>query len=88
MIGPWTHPYRMRPEERSAGKKAGDVISICLLFAVLGGALWLARWNHARGRGDRQGAFRLALFVLQIPTLAASSVNRMRSSDVRRASTA
>ncbi len=63
MIGAWTHPYRMRPEERSASKRAGDVISICLLFAVLGGALWLARWNHARGRGDRQGAFRLTLFV-------------------------
>jgi hypothetical protein len=63
MIGPWTHPYRMREQERSAGKRAGDVISICLLFGVLGGALWLARWNHTRGRGDRHGAFRLALFV-------------------------
>ncbi|HVP48658.1 MAG TPA: serine/threonine-protein kinase [Bryobacteraceae bacterium] len=63
MIGAWTHPYRMQPEERSTGHKAADVISTCLLILVLGGAVWLARWNHTRGRGDRQGAIRLALFV-------------------------
>jgi len=63
MIGPWTHPDRMQPQERTTGQKAADVIATCLLILVLGGAVWLARWNHARGRGDRQGAFRLALFV-------------------------
>ena len=63
MIGAWTHPYRMQPQERTAGQKAADVIGTCLLILVLGGAVWLARWNHTRGRGDRQAAFRLALFV-------------------------
>src|SRR5205085_9544998 len=63
MIGPWTRPGRMQPEERTGPQKAGDVISICVLILVLGGAVWLARWNHVRGRGDRQGAFRLAVLV-------------------------
>jgi hypothetical protein len=63
-IGPWTNPYRMQPQERGAGQKAADVIGVCVLILILGGAVWLARWNHARGRGDRQGAFRLALVVL------------------------
>jgi len=63
MIGPWTHPDRMQPQERTTSQKAAQVIGTCLLILVLGGAVWLARWNHARGRGDRQGAFRLALFV-------------------------
>jgi hypothetical protein len=63
MIGAWTNPYRMQPQERTAGQKAADVIATCLLILVLSGAVWLARWNHTRGRGDRQGALRLALFV-------------------------
>jgi len=63
MIGPWTHPARMQPEEPTAGKKAANVFGICFLILILAGAVCLARWNHVRGRGDRQGAFRLALFV-------------------------
>ena len=63
MIGGWTHPYRMQPQERSASQKAADVVGTCLLILVLGGAVWLARWNQRRGRGDRPGAFRLAAFV-------------------------
>src|SRR5207253_1611561 len=63
MMGPWTRPARMQPEERTAAQKTSNVISICVIILVLGGAVWLARWNHARGRGDRQGAFRLAVFV-------------------------
>jgi hypothetical protein len=63
MIGPWTHPWRMQPEEPNAAKKASEVLGVCVLISILGGAVWLARWNHRRGRGDRQGAFRLALFV-------------------------
>jgi len=63
MVGAWTHPYRMQPQVRSTGQKAAEVIGTCLLILTLGGAVGLARWNHKRGRGDRQGAMRLAVFV-------------------------
>jgi hypothetical protein len=63
MIGPWTQPARLPQKEQTAGKKASTISAICFLISILAGAVWLARWNHVRGRGDRQGAFRLALFV-------------------------
>jgi len=68
MVGPWTRPSRLHPEEPSATDKAGQVVFLGLFFLVLIGATWLARRNYVRGRGDRQGAFRLAcvVFLLQM----------------------
>jgi hypothetical protein len=63
MIGPWTHPERMRPAEQSSGEKAANVMLLCVLALLLTGSVWFAHWNHKRGRGDRQGAYRLAFFV-------------------------
>ena len=66
LIGPWNRPYRMQPFERSAGQKAADILAITILVLVLAGATSVARWNMVRGRGDRRGAFRLALFVFAV----------------------
>jgi serine/threonine-protein kinase len=55
-------PYTMaRPSEFPTvrGGKIRDLIFI----VVLVGAIWLVRYNLRHGRGDRQGAFRLAAFV-------------------------
>ena len=67
-IGDWTHPYRMRPYQYAPGDKARQVIFIMIFLFLLVAAGLLARLNYRRGKGDRQGSFRIALvvFVLQM----------------------
>jgi predicted Ser/Thr protein kinase len=69
LIGPWTKPQRMADaEKKSLGDRIGRIIGIFLLIGGLGGGAWLARRNYRHGRGDRQGALRLAIviFLLQL----------------------
>ena len=68
LTGPWTRPSRLHPEEPSPGQKVGQIILLFIFLLILIGATWLGRRNYVRGRGDRQGAFRLAVvvFVLQM----------------------
>ena len=63
LIGPWTRPGRMRPYQYTAGEKAFFVFFSVFLVLLLGASAVLARRNLRLGRGDRQGAFRLAAFV-------------------------
>jgi serine/threonine protein kinase len=61
MIGDWTKPGRMTSlEKKSTAQKAEHIIELIVLVAVLLGSVLLARKNYREGRGDRQGAFRLA----------------------------
>ena len=69
LIGDWTKPQRMiDSEKKSLGEKAGRIIEIVLLVGGLIGSALLARRNYLRGRGDRQGALRLAVvfFLLEM----------------------
>ena len=68
LIGDWTKPDRMKGPEDSTGKKVRQVLEIALLLSLLPGAIYLARRNYRQGRGDREGAFRLAsvMFALEI----------------------
>jgi serine/threonine protein kinase len=62
LIGDWTKPERMiSSDKKSLGDKAGRIIGIILLVGGLSGGALLARRNYLRGRGDRQGALRLAI---------------------------
>jgi serine/threonine-protein kinase len=70
LIWPWTRPERMQEYQRTAQEKANSAIFLALFLAVLMGAVFLARRNLRLGRGDRRGAFRLAVFVLVILALA------------------
>jgi serine/threonine-protein kinase len=59
IIWPWTKPLRQEQQEGS-----GDVIVFYIInVALLIGAIWLARHHWHTRRGDRKGAFRLALFA-------------------------
>ena len=69
LTGPWTHPSRLHPEEPSAGEKASNIMLLLIFLLVLVGATWLGRRNYVRGRGDRQGAFRLACVVFALELL-------------------
>ncbi len=70
LIWPWTRPSRMQEYQMTAQEKASNAIFLGLFLAVLMGAVFLARRNLRLGRGDRRGAFRLAVFVLVILALA------------------
>ncbi len=70
LIGDWSKPERM-VTPRSADEKrsrASQIIGLTLLFALLLAGAVLARRNYRHGRGDREGALRLAgvMFVLEI----------------------
>ena len=69
LIGDWTKPTRMKStEKKSIGEKAGRIIGLIVLVSALVGSVLLARKNYRHGRGDREGALRLAIvmFLLQI----------------------
>jgi serine/threonine protein kinase len=68
LIGDWTKPERIKSPEDSMGKRVWQIVALCLVLALLSGAIYLARRNYRQGRGDREGAFRLALvmFALEI----------------------
>ncbi|MDQ5839253.1 MAG: protein kinase, partial [Acidobacteriota bacterium] len=63
LVAPWDKPYRMQPFETEPTKKRLLIFVFGLFLAVLLGAAWMARRNMRLGRGDRKGAFRLALFI-------------------------
>jgi serine/threonine protein kinase len=63
MIGPWTKPLRMQPVYRT-GMEGKAMTGAFLILAAL--AYFLA-WRHFRlRRGDRRGAFRLAVIVFSV----------------------
>jgi len=69
LIGDWTKPNRMtNTEKKSIGQRISRIVGLCLLGSLLVGAGSLARKNYRQGRGDRQGAFRLAsvMFMLEM----------------------
>jgi serine/threonine-protein kinase len=68
LSGPWTKPQRMNPAERTRAEKASQMIGLIIALVVLAGAVFLARRNYVRGKGDRRGALRIAsvVFVLEL----------------------
>ncbi len=70
LIGPWTRAERMQPYKSTAGRRAVLRIGMVLWLAMLVISAMLARRNLRLGRGDRRGAFRLAVFVFAARTVA------------------
>jgi hypothetical protein len=62
-VFPWTEPQRIGGQPRPVAQTVMNTIQIALFLAILGGAVLMARRNIRMGRGDRRGAFRLALFL-------------------------
>jgi predicted Ser/Thr protein kinase len=65
VIGPSSRPERMQP----AQLQAGDLVFFSLAFALLGLAAFTAWRNFRSGRGDVQGASRLAAFAFGVESL-------------------
>jgi serine/threonine-protein kinase len=69
LIGEWTKPDRMiSTDEKSFGSSLISDLRLFLVVSGLIGASLLARRNYRRGRGDREGALRLAIvmFLLEM----------------------
>jgi hypothetical protein len=64
LIGPWTVATRMQAQQRPLSDRSAYAVLLTLLFAMLIGALLLARHNVRTGRADRRGAMRVAVFVI------------------------
>jgi hypothetical protein len=64
LIGPWTVPTRMQVAQRPVSERIAYATLLTLVIAGLVGALLLARHNVRAGRADRQGATRVAVFVV------------------------
>ena len=63
IVGPWSKPAVGQADLRSAGEKVGVWILFGVFFGILLLGALLALRNLRLGRGDRRGAFRVALFV-------------------------
>jgi hypothetical protein len=71
VLRPWSHPDRMSASAAPGPRvPVGDVAVGILALALPVGGVLLARRNLRLGRGDRKGAFRVALFVFVTYTLA------------------
>ena len=72
VIPPWQKADRTTSIGAPTVWRAGQAAFAVIGFVVLWGALFLARRNLRRSRGDRKGAFRLALFVIVLVFLTRS----------------
>ena len=63
VVWPWTRPERMEKYAWPAGKLLRQALWITLSLLLVGAASFMARRNIVLGRGDRRGAFRVALLI-------------------------
>jgi hypothetical protein len=70
VIGPWTVPVRMQPDERTRQQIVVDWVGLSQAFAVFGVAAALAWRNWRLGRADGRGSSRLASFTIVCIMLA------------------
>ena len=63
-INPWTQPGLMRETPRSSTQQWVQSVIAAAVLCVLASAIFVARRNLRKGRGDRRGASRLSGFVL------------------------
>ena len=66
LIGEWTRPTRMRQTEQTASENVGTMIVLFTFLIMASSAIFFAYRNYKRGRGDRQGALRLAGMVFAV----------------------
>ena len=65
LIGPWTKPRRM-PSDSNSGRQLQLILFAMLALVIIIGGGWLASRNLSQGRGDREGAWKLACWVAAI----------------------
>jgi len=66
VVGPWSRPARQLAAAVTRRERAGEVFLTTIFLLLLAICVGLARRNLRLGRGDRQGASRLAVYVFVI----------------------
>jgi hypothetical protein len=66
VVQPWTRPERMQPFQRTRGELVAQALNTVLMLVLFVGGALMARRHVALGRGDRQGATRVAVFALAL----------------------
>jgi len=66
VVWPWTRPERMEKYAWPPGKLVRQALWITLLILLICAAGFMARRNLVLGRGDRRGAFRVALVITAV----------------------
>jgi serine/threonine protein kinase len=70
MFGPWTRPARLGAADQSLRDRLLQLWILAIVVGCLAGGGFLARRNLKLGRGDRKGAFRLAVYVFSVSILS------------------
>jgi predicted Ser/Thr protein kinase len=70
ILGPWSQPHRSRSDPKTGIDRIGDAVFAVLLYALLIGAILLARYHLRVGKGDVRGATRVAIFTFSAEALA------------------
>ncbi len=66
IIAPWSRPARMQANRPEGGMVARNAAFMFIILSALVAGVLLARRNLRLGRGDRRGAFRVALFMFAV----------------------
>ena len=66
LTGPWTKPNRMNQAEKTRADKISQIIGLSVALLIFAGSIFLAYRNYSRGKGDPQGALRLASLVFAL----------------------
>jgi serine/threonine protein kinase len=69
LMGPWTQPTRSVPPPGTTADRASSALGVFLALSLLAGGMALAYHNYAKGKGDRRGAWRLAMGVMALEIL-------------------
>src|SRR6185295_819694 len=69
VLAPWDKPMRQEAPQSTWREQAGILILMTVLLTVVAAGVVLARRNLRLGRGDREGAFKLALFIFAVMLL-------------------
>jgi hypothetical protein len=70
VFGPWSRPSRQGGSPVTPSERAGAIVLASIFLLLLAACVTLARRNLRLGRGDRQGAWRLAMYVFALGLLS------------------
>ena len=66
IVSPWRRPEAQSPFQPTAADIIGAVSLLSVFFAIIVIGAWLGLKNIRAGRGDRRGAFRVAMLVFAL----------------------
>ena len=66
IIDAWSEPWRMQEDSPTGRERLSTIVGATMGITVMLGVVLLARHNLRMGRGDRKGAFRIAIYVALI----------------------